>query len=175
MKFKEKLKIWKRYLSEAPENIEKYKEWKDTITKEENNYYSIYNNLNLQSNENKTIIWQNLKLSDSEELYFDWFSKNNKLMELVHPAVKYLQEDLQWGEYLTYDIAHLENEEDPSAVMPVYAAIFKFTPVPLIEEDFSYEEYIKKYKKIKWYRNLFYSSLLLILAAGMAITGYFIF
>lgn len=169
MKLKEKIKIWKRYLKESPDNIKKYKDWKKSITDEENNYYSKYNDLNLHSNETKTVIWQNLKLSDQEEQYFDWFAKNNKLMEMVQPTVKYLQDDLGWGEYLTYDIGHIENEENPQELIPVYTAIFKFTPVPLIEEDSNYEDYVKKYKKIKKYKNLFISSLLVILGLGIGL------
>lgn len=169
MKIREKIKIWRRYLNEAPKNIKKYKEWKEVITEEENNYYSTYNNLNLHSNDSKSVIWQNIELSPEEERYFDWFAKNNKITEIVQPVVKYLQEDLKWGEYLTYDIAHLENEDNPDEIIRVYTAIFKFTPVPLIEEDMDYFAYVKKFKKIKIFRNISIISILILLAG---IIGY---
>lgn len=164
MKLKEKIQIWKRYLEEAPKNIKKYKEWKETVIEEENNYYSKYNNLNLHSNDTKSVIWQNIELSPEEEQYFDWFAKNNRITELVQPVVKYLQEDLKWGEYLTYDIAHLENEDDPNELIRLYTAIFKFTPVPLIEEDMDYFAYVKKFKKIKLFRNISVTGVLILLA-----------
>ena len=165
---KEKFNIWKRYLKEAPDNISKYKEWKDVIDSEYEFYNSAFNKLGLHSNADRTVLWQYLNLSEAEERYWDYFAKNNKLMGLIQPTVKYLQDDLKWGEYLTYDIAHVENSENPEEVIMTYVAIFKFTPVPLIEEDTDYNQYVKKYKKIKRAINFLIGGALILLGSGIA-------
>lgn len=158
---KEKWNIIRRYLKEAPDNISKYDEWKLLISEEEKSYYSKYNQLNIHSNPEKTILWQYLNLNETEERYWDWHSKNAKLMDLINPTIKYLQHDLEWGEYLTYDIGHVEDKDNPNSVIMTYIAIFKFTPNPLIEEDMSYEDYVKKYKKIRNTKNFLIGGILI--------------
>ena len=162
---KQNLGVIRNYLKNGPDNIKKYKEWKNVIQFEEESYYSKFNSLRLHTNGDKTVVWQFLNLEESEERYWDWTAKNNKLMSMIQPTVNYLQNDLSWGEYLTYDIAHVENKDNPDDVIMTYLGIFKFTPTPLPEEGLDYNAYVKKYKKIKYGVNLIWISLLIILGS----------
>lgn len=152
-KIKEKISIWKRYLKEAPKNIKNHEKFKQEIIDQEKTYMSKYNELDLHSDPEKTVLWKWVQLTEAQERYWDYYAKQQKIIELVRPVVEWFQKDLEWGEYLTYEIAHVADEDNPNAVIMTYAVIFNWTPVPLIEEGMSYNDYLHKYKRIKMWRN----------------------
>lgn len=109
-------------------DIRNFSLFKKDILLEINNSKSLFHDYNLHINKLKNIIYTDVNIPDDYEQNATDKMKLDYLIDLIKPINQYFQQQLLWGEYLTYKFYHYENNDDPSELIKTYHVEWEFTP-----------------------------------------------
>ena len=89
---------------------------------------SEFNKLGLKRNWLGNVVYYQLNCTDEDLMNFD-YSVDRMVAKRLEPIIKYLDEDLNWGESLRLQISNFVDEDGNSTLS--YGALFVFVPEEL--------------------------------------------
>lgn len=111
-------------------DIVNFWKFRKTLKTEEDNPNSKFNAFNLKTNKLRNVLYKNVVIPEEFQRNLPEHMIRDKILDIVKPINMYLQNELIWGEYLSFNIWHFTDEEHKEIIMD-YVVEWKYYPFML--------------------------------------------